>query len=265
METHDPEADDGAPRGVDLRGTWRLVRGVPGLVPLILFSCFNNVIGGAFMALMDAYACHWCRCRCGGCCSGAPVGADDRRWPGGREGGAGECSGAPPPARQRRSWAATMLFPLSASVVSSWRHGGVHAAHALRRGRRADGPAARRPLRRQGRVFGFAQSVEQAASPFTAFLIGPVTQFAVVPFMSGDGAGAAAVGSWFGTGRPGDRAGVRRPRFLGLLVTLLALASPSTARCATPSRAPARRRSRTGPRAGRSRRQRRPAQRTVSS
>src|SRR5690606_37900438 len=30
------------------------------------------------------------------------------------------------------------------------------------------------PLERQGRVFGFAQSIEQAASPITAFLIGPL-------------------------------------------------------------------------------------------
>lgn len=55
------------------------------------------------------------------------------------------------------------------------------------------------PLERQGRVFGFAQSVEQSASPLTAFLIGPLTQFVVIPFMT-DGAGADAIGSWFGTG-----------------------------------------------------------------
>ncbi|MSW65011.1 MAG: MFS transporter, partial [Actinobacteria bacterium] len=46
---------DGAGDGVDLRGTLRLVRGVPGLLPLILFSCFNNFLGGGFMALMDPY------------------------------------------------------------------------------------------------------------------------------------------------------------------------------------------------------------------
>ena len=46
------------------------------------------------------------------------------------------------------------------------------------------------PYERQGRVFGFAQSVEQAASPLTAFLIGPLTQFVFIPFMT-DGAGAA--------------------------------------------------------------------------
>ena len=48
--------DDGSEdRGVDLRGTFRLVRGVPGLLALIVFSCFNNFLGGTFMALMDAY------------------------------------------------------------------------------------------------------------------------------------------------------------------------------------------------------------------
>ena len=45
------------------------------------------------------------------------------------------------------------------------------------------------PYERQGRVFGFAQSVEQAASPLTAFLVAPITQFVVIPFMT-DGAGA---------------------------------------------------------------------------
>jgi MFS transporter, DHA3 family, multidrug efflux protein len=55
------------------------------------------------------------------------------------------------------------------------------------------------PYERQGRVFGFAQSVEQAASPLTAFLISPIAQFAFIPFVT-TGAGAAAIGDWFGTG-----------------------------------------------------------------
>ena len=55
------------------------------------------------------------------------------------------------------------------------------------------------PYERQGRVFGFAQSVEQAASPLTAFLIGPIAQFVVIPFMT-DGWGADTIGPWFGTG-----------------------------------------------------------------
>jgi MFS transporter, DHA3 family, multidrug efflux protein len=32
------------------------------------------------------------------------------------------------------------------------------------------------PLERQGRVFGFAQSVEQSAAPLTTFLIGPIAE-----------------------------------------------------------------------------------------
>ena len=55
------------------------------------------------------------------------------------------------------------------------------------------------PYHRQGRVFGFAQSVEQAASPLTAFLIAPITQLLVIPFMT-DGWGAEVIGPWFGTG-----------------------------------------------------------------
>ena len=37
------------------KSTLRVVRGVPGLLALIAFSCFNNFLAGAFMALMDAY------------------------------------------------------------------------------------------------------------------------------------------------------------------------------------------------------------------
>ena len=40
------------------------------------------------------------------------------------------------------------------------------------------------PLERQGRVFGFGQSVENIASPLTAFLVGPLTQFLVIPWLA---------------------------------------------------------------------------------
>jgi MFS family permease len=52
-----PTAPDPAvvDRSVDLRGTIRVVSEVPGLMALIFFSAFNNLLGGVFMALMDAY------------------------------------------------------------------------------------------------------------------------------------------------------------------------------------------------------------------
>ena len=81
------------------------------------------------------------------------------------------------------------------------------------------------PFERQGRVFGFAQSVEQAASPLTAFLIAPLTQFVFVPFMT-DGAGADAVGDWYGRGPERGIALVFTiAGVLGVALTLVAFAS----------------------------------------
>jgi DHA3 family multidrug efflux protein-like MFS transporter len=80
---------------------------------------------------------------------------------------------------------------------------------------------------RQGRVFGFAQSVEQAATPITAFLIGPIAQVFFIPFMT-TGAGVDLLGPWFGTGA--DR-GIALlfivAGWIGLIVTLLAMRSYS--------------------------------------
>jgi DHA3 family multidrug efflux protein-like MFS transporter len=41
--------------------------------------------------------------------------------------------------------------------------------------------------------------LEQAASPLTAFLIGPITEFIFIPFVT-TGRGVELIGSWFGTG-----------------------------------------------------------------
>jgi DHA3 family multidrug efflux protein-like MFS transporter len=55
------------------------------------------------------------------------------------------------------------------------------------------------PFERQGRVFGFAQLVENAASPLTAFLMAPIAETVFMPLMT-DGRGADWIGGWFGTG-----------------------------------------------------------------
>ena len=83
------------------------------------------------------------------------------------------------------------------------------------------------PFDRQGRVFGFAQSVEQAASPLTAFLMAPIAQFLVIPFMT-DGWGADTLGPWFGTGAERGLALVFVvPGVAGLLTTMVALRTRS--------------------------------------
>ena len=81
------------------------------------------------------------------------------------------------------------------------------------------------PHERQGRVFGFAQSVEQAASPLTAFMIGPIAQFFFIPFMT-TGAGVDLIGNWFGTGSDRGIALVFTiTGIIGLIVTLIAMRS----------------------------------------
>jgi DHA3 family multidrug efflux protein-like MFS transporter len=83
------------------------------------------------------------------------------------------------------------------------------------------------PFERQGRVFGFATSVESAASPIVIFMVGPLAQFYFIPFMT-TGAGVALIGDWFGTGT--DRgialvfiiAGI-----IGLIMTLFAFTTKS--------------------------------------
>ena len=39
------------------------------------------------------------------------------------------------------------------------------------------------PFRTQGRVFGFAAAFESAAAPITAFLIAPIAEFWIIPYM----------------------------------------------------------------------------------
>ena len=212
--------------GVDIRGTLRIVQGVPGLLALIFFSCFNNFLGGAFMALMDAYGLSMVSVQAWGLLWGALS--------------VGIIVGGLLVARVGLSsnpvrilllvnvvlWSVTILFPVRSSIVL------LAAGMAIYMLLVPFAEAAEQtvlqqvvPYERQGRVFGFAQSVEQAASPLTAFLIGPITQFAVIPFMT-DGWGARTIGPWFGTGP--DR-GIALVfviiGIIGLVATLLALGS----------------------------------------
>jgi DHA3 family multidrug efflux protein-like MFS transporter len=55
------------------------------------------------------------------------------------------------------------------------------------------------PFETQGRVFGFAAAFESAAAPITAFLIAPIAQFAIIPYMDSQ-AGKDAFGWLLGDG-----------------------------------------------------------------
>ncbi|HLM21922.1 MAG TPA: MFS transporter [Propionibacteriaceae bacterium] len=222
-ESTDPQAKQNK---VDLRGTLRIVRGVPGLLALIGFACFNNFLGGAFMALMDAYGLYLVSVQTWGLLWGALSAC---YIIGGLA--VAKTGLSKNPVRllllvNVAFWGVTCLFPLRSSVILL--AAGMAIYMLL-------GPYAEAseqtilqkvvPYERQGRVFGFAQSVELAASPLTAFLIGPITQLIFIPFMT-TGAGAELIGGWFGTGP--DRGIALVFVLLGLLglgVTILALFS----------------------------------------
>jgi MFS transporter, DHA3 family, multidrug efflux protein len=81
------------------------------------------------------------------------------------------------------------------------------------------------PFEKQGRVFGFAASLESAAAPVSSFLVGPLAQFWLIPYMNSE-AGKDSLGWLLG---PGEARGIALA-FLGassvlLVVVLLAFVS----------------------------------------
>jgi DHA3 family multidrug efflux protein-like MFS transporter len=216
------------PKQLDIRGTIAIVAGIPGLFALIFFTTFNNFLGGVFMALMDPYGLTlmsvqawgllWGVLSLGFVLGGLYI---TRR-------GLGKKPLKTLFAVNIILWTSTLIFPLQPSIlllaaglmvwtllvpfIEATEHTIVQKVV---------------PLERQGRVIGFAQSIEMAASPITAFLIGPLAHFVLIPFMT-TGRGVTLIGGWFGTG---DGRGMALAFILaglaGLAVTILAMYSRS--------------------------------------
>lgn len=226
-EPHAEQAEVGAPRRIDLSGTLATIRAVPGLGALIIFACFNNLLGGVFMALMDAYGL-----------SLMSVEAWGLLWAGASS--AFIVSGAiiarrglgPKPLRtlmlvNLAVWLVAALFSAQSSIMLL-AIGCVLWLFLSPFAEAAEQTALQQvvPFERQGRVFGFAQAVENSAAPLMAVLIGPVTQFWAIPLMT-EGAGARAVGEWYGTGPERGMALVFTiTGVFGIALTLAAMASP---------------------------------------
>lgn len=197
----EPAADAPAePRRVDLRGTILVIAAVPGLFALIFFATLNNFLGGIFMALLDAYGLSLVPVEVWGILFGVLSTAFIISGIVISKTGLGK-----KPLRTLLlvnliTWAVCCVFTIQSSIwllaagMFVWM---LLAPFA----EAAEHTTLQKvvPLERQGRVFGFAQSVEQAASPLTAFLIAPLTEFIFIPLMT-TGAGAELIGGWFGTG-----------------------------------------------------------------
>lgn len=211
---------------VDLRGTYRLVRGVPGLMALVLFSTINNFLGGVFMALLDAYGLSLMSVRAWGFLWGV---LSTGLIIGGLVVAKVGLGGNPLRALLLGNmvlWTVTILFPLQPSWIMMAV--GMYIYMFLIPFVEASEQTILQkvvPLERQGRVFGFAQSIEQSAAPVTAFLIGPIAQFIFIPFMT-TGAGVRLIGGWFGVGQNRGIALVFiLAAIIGLVLTACALMS----------------------------------------
>jgi MFS transporter, DHA3 family, multidrug efflux protein len=213
---------------IDIRGTIRVIHLVPGLFGLIFFHTFNNFLGGVFMSLMDAYGlllvsvqvwgALWGFLSLGFIVGGMVVAKK----------GLGKNPLRTLFLANIVMWTICCVFTLQASIVLLsvgmfiWLCliPAVEAAEQTILQKVV-------PPERQGRVFGFAQSVEQAASPITSFLIGPIAQLIFIPFMT-TGAGVELLGPWFGTGTDRGLALLFTVSgLIGLVVTLLAMQSHS--------------------------------------
>lgn len=221
-------AATGEPGRIDLAGTLAVIAAVPGLGALIVFACLNNLLGGVFMALMDGYGLSlmsveawgllWAAASTAFIAAGLII--------------ARMGLGANPLRTLMLVnvvvWLVAALFAIQSSIVllalgsTLWLLLSPFAEAAEQTTLQQVVP-----FERQGRVFGFAQSVEQSAAPLTAFLIGPLTQFWAIPFMS-DGAGADWIGSWFGTGPERGMALIFvATGVLGMALTAAAWSSPA--------------------------------------
>jgi DHA3 family multidrug efflux protein-like MFS transporter len=198
----DQPTQDGERRPfVDLRGSITAVRAATGLFALIIFSTFNNFIGGVYMALMDPYGLELFPVEVWGIVLGVTStgfiigGLLIAKFGLGRN-------------PIRTMLVIVMLMGLLGALFTLrdwwWLYAGgiwlymtlIPAVEA------AEQTVIQKvvPFREQGRVFGFAAAFESAAAPITAFLIAPIAEFIIIPFMNSD-AGRGSLGWLLGDGQ----------------------------------------------------------------
>ena len=218
---------------VDIRAAVDAIRAVPGLGMLIGLAAFNNLLAGVFMALTDAYGLSLVSVETWGLLFGFISLAFIAGGMAVAKFGLGTNALRLVLVCNLVNWAVCSVFALQSSIVMLtvgmivWL-GLIPVIEA------AEQTVLQRsiPFERQGRVFGFAQLVENAAAPLTAFLMAPLAEAVFMPLMT-DGRGADLVGSWFGVG-PERGIGLMFTiaGVIGVVVTIAALRSRSYLRLA---------------------------------
>lgn len=214
-----PVRDPGRTGLVDLRGSIAAVRAATGLFALIVFSTFNNLIGGIYMALMDPYglelfAVEWWGVVLGVTSTGFIIGGIVvARFGLGRN-----------PIRTMLLLVMVMGLIGAFFTIREWwwlYAGGIWLYMALIPAVEASEQTVIQrvvPYETQGRVFGFAAAFESAAAPVTAFLIAPIAEFLIIPYMS-SAAGRESLGWLLGEG---SARGIALVFLVGGLVMVLA-------------------------------------------
>ena len=216
-----PEAGANLRASIDLRGSISLIVAATGLMALIVFSTFNNLIGGSYMALMDPYALELMSVQAWGF-------AFAFASPGFLVGGALVAKFGLGSNPTRTMFLVVVVMGLIGVafvaresvwlyVIGIWIYMALFPAVES-----AEQTVIQRvvPLERQGRVFGFAMAVESAAAPVTAFIVAPLAQFWIIPW-SRSASGRDVLEPWLGGG---DTRGIALVLVVaGLVMSVVAL------------------------------------------
>jgi MFS transporter, DHA3 family, multidrug efflux protein len=189
------------PHAVDFRGAYLAVIAIPGLVGLILFATLNNLLGGVFMALMDPYGLNLVSVEVWGLLWGV--------LSFGFMIGAGWVARMGLGARPLRAlllaniamWTIAILFTIRENIWLT-AVGILFYMALIPVAEAAEQTVLQKvvPYAKQGRVFGLAQSVEVAAAPISAFVIGPLAQYGIIPYAASE-QGRATLGPLLGEGQ----------------------------------------------------------------
>ncbi len=216
-----PVPEEGGSHALDMRGSIRAIRLAPGLFALILFSTFNNLIGGVYMALMDPYGLTLFSVQMWGVVLGIAStgfiigGAIVAKWGLGHK-----------PMRTMLLIVAAMGVLGAIFMIREW-----WALYAVGIWlymllvppvEAAEQTVIQKvvPFSRQGRVFGVAAALEAAAAPITAFLIAPIAEFWVIPYMDS----AAGQQRWGWLLGEGEARGIALICFFaGIIMAIVAL------------------------------------------
>lgn len=185
---------------ISFRGIVPAIRAVPGLLALIIFTTFNNLVSGVFIALMDPYGLTLFSVEMWGVILGVT--------------GTGFIIGGLLVAKfglGKNPVRTLLLINVFVAILGMtfairefwWLYalGLFLFMLIIPIAEAAEQTVIQRvvPYEKQGRVFGFAASVESAAAPISAFMIGPIAEFWLIPFMNTD-AGRDTFGWLLGSG-----------------------------------------------------------------